>query len=215
MVRPIRIVLVGDSTVTDHVGWGGGFAELAGPGVTVVNTSAGGRSSKSFRDEGKWEPALKEGGDYMLIQFGHNDQPGKGPTRETIANTTFKANMVRYAAEAQAAGFKPILVTSLVRRHFQPDGTIKSDLLDYAQATRDAAAEAHVPLIDLHDVSLAYFEKLGQAECDRVAPRDPKDANKIDYTHLSDPWHKPVAELVIGALVKIEPELAGRFTIAR
>ncbi|MDB5325713.1 MAG: Pectinesterase, partial [Phycisphaerales bacterium] len=105
LTSPVRIVLVGDSTVTDRVGWGGGFAELAGPGVKVINCSAGGRSSKSFRDEGKWEPALKEGGDYMLIQFGHNDQPGKGPERETDAKTTFKANMVRYANEARAAGF--------------------------------------------------------------------------------------------------------------
>lgn len=114
---------------------------------------------------------------------------------------------------AQAAGFKPIRVTSLVRLHVQPDGTIESDLLDYAQATRDAAAEAHAPLVDLHDLSIPYFEKLGKAQCERLASRDPKAANKIDATHLSEPWHQPVATLVIGALVKVEPELAGRFKV--
>ncbi|MGC4033921.1 MAG: rhamnogalacturonan acetylesterase [Tepidisphaeraceae bacterium] len=213
-VAPVRIVLVGDSTVTEKAGWGTGFKFYAGDGVTVVNEASGGRSSKSFRDEGKWDKAVAQKGDYMLIQFGHNDQPGKGPERETVANTTFKDNMVRYAKEAQAAGFKPILVTSLVRRKFK-DGHIHSDLVDYVNGTKAAAKEAGVPLIDLHASSLAFFDKLGEAECEKHNPRDSKDATKSDATHLEGTWQKDVAKLVIEELVKIEPGLNGRFDLAK
>src|SRR5262245_13061100 len=89
----IRIVLVGDSTVTDDSGWGSGFKHHVADGVEVINTAANGRSSKSFIDEGRWAEALAKRGQYYLIQFGHNDEPGKGPERETDPKTTFRANM--------------------------------------------------------------------------------------------------------------------------
>ncbi|MFT3785555.1 MAG: GDSL-type esterase/lipase family protein [Tepidisphaeraceae bacterium] len=115
--KPVRltIALVGDSTVTDHAGWGPGFASSLADDVRCVNFSASGRSSKSFRDEGKWKPVLELKPDYVLIQFGHNDQPGKGPERETDPKTTFRENMARYVDEARDAGIKPIIVTSIAR----------------------------------------------------------------------------------------------------
>ena len=81
--KTTRIVLVGDSTVTDDSGWGSGFRHNVTEAVEVVNTAANGRSSKSFIDEGRWAEALAKRGRYYLIQFGHNDEPGKGPERET------------------------------------------------------------------------------------------------------------------------------------
>ena len=113
-----HIVLVGDSTVTEGSGWGLGFRQLVAGDVVVTNTAQNGRSSKSFRDEGHWATAIAAKGDYYLIQFGHNDQPGKGPERETDPATTFPANMARYVDEVRAIGATPILVTSLVRRTF-------------------------------------------------------------------------------------------------
>jgi lysophospholipase L1-like esterase len=75
----ITIVLVGDSTVNDEGGWGQGFrASLVGP-LTVINLAKNGRSSKSFRDEGLWAPVLTRIADFVLIQFGHNDEPEKAP----------------------------------------------------------------------------------------------------------------------------------------
>src|SRR5262249_35140319 len=96
----IRVVLVGDSTVTDDSGWGTGFKPLAGPDIDVQNTAANGRSSKSFLDEGRWRGAVALKGQYYLIQFGHNDEPGKGPERETDPKTTYFQNMARYVDEA-------------------------------------------------------------------------------------------------------------------
>ena len=121
--RSPHIVLVGDSTVTEGSGWGLGFRQLVAPEVRVTNTAQNGRSSKSFRDEGHWATALAAKGDYYLIQFGHNDQPGKGPERETDPATTFPANMARYVDEVRAIGATPILVTSLVRRTFSEPPT--------------------------------------------------------------------------------------------
>src|SRR5688572_11441405 len=74
----VRIVLVGDSTVTEKEGWGPGFKALLADDVECVNLAVGGRSSKSYRDEAHWDKVLASKADYVLIQFGHNDQPGKG-----------------------------------------------------------------------------------------------------------------------------------------
>src|SRR5258708_13500372 len=114
---PVKVVLVGDSTVNDEGGWGPGFRASLGPEVQVTNLARNGRSSKSFRDEGLWKPALDAKPDYILIQFGHNDVPGKGPERETDPKTTYRQNMVRYIEEARAVGPTPLLCTSLVRMH--------------------------------------------------------------------------------------------------
>ena len=118
--RPVHLVLVGDSTATDELGWGTGFKQFVNERATVTNTAKNGRSSKSFIAEGHWTRALALNGDYYLIQFGHNDQPGKGPDRETDPATTFTQNMARYVDEVRALGAKPILVTSLTRRNFDP-----------------------------------------------------------------------------------------------
>src|SRR5215472_9657896 len=78
----IKIALVGDSTVNDEGGWGPGFrASFDAARVQVLNFALNGRSSKSFRNEKRWEPVLAAKPDYILIQFGHNDAPGKGPDR--------------------------------------------------------------------------------------------------------------------------------------
>src|ERR1700733_2904407 len=96
----IKIALVGDSTVNDEGGWGPGFRASFDSHIEVVNFALNGRSSKSFRDEKHWEPVLAARPDYVLIQFGHNDGPGKGPERETDPKTTFRENLVRYLDEA-------------------------------------------------------------------------------------------------------------------
>src|ERR1700712_3205846 len=99
-----KIVLVGDSTVNDQGGWGTGFRASFGSNVQVVNLALNGRSSKSFLDEGAWAPALAAKPDYILIQFGHNDGPGKGADRETTPETTYRENILRYVDEARAIG---------------------------------------------------------------------------------------------------------------
>jgi pectinesterase len=172
-----------------------------------TNTSQGGRSSKSFIDEGRWTQALALKGDYYLIQFGHNDEPGKGPARETDPATTFTQNMVRYVDEARAIGAKPILVTSLTRRNFDPahPDRIKSSLVPYVEAVKKLAAEKGVPLIDLHARSIELCEKLGPVGTGKFNPV--KDG-KADTTHLDPAGSVVFARLVVEELGKVAPELA-------
>jgi pectinesterase len=202
----VRIVLVGDSTVTDDSGWGSGFKHLVTDGVEVINTAANGRSSKSFIDEGRWTEALAKRGQYYVIQFGHNDEPGKGPERETDPRTTYRANMTRYVDDVRAIGAKPILVTSLVRRLYKDDGTIRTTQTPYVEAVRAIAADKQVPLIDLHAISLADAENAGDDVWADLSLRD--DKGQIDRTHLNAKGSDVVGRMVVEVLQKVVPELA-------
>lgn len=117
--KRIVIILVGDSTVADRTGWGLGFKQFLDTNkVECINVAAGGRSSMSFMREGRWTNALVLRGDYYLIQFGHNNDPGK-PGRSTDM-ATFVRNMEQYVDDARAIGAQPILVTPLTRRQWDP-----------------------------------------------------------------------------------------------
>jgi lysophospholipase L1-like esterase len=222
-----KIILVGDSTVASKSGWGDAFGKLARPEVTVVNLALGGRSSKSFRDEGHWQKVLdaKPEPTWVLIQFGHNDQPGKGPKRETDAKTTFRENLARYVAEVRAMGAQPVLITSLTRRNFNAQGRIepgqttiirnedgqdeqRPDLLaQYAEGTRAVAVEFKVPLLDLHARSIEQMNQLGP---EAAVAFDAKSKNPAtpDKTHLSVKGAEATAKLVAGEIRKNVPALA-------
>lgn len=201
----IRIVLVGDSTVTEDAGWGAGFRTLATGGVEVINLAAGGRSSKSYIDEGRWTDALAKKGTYYLIQFGHNDEPGKGPERETDPGTTYRTFMARYVDEARAIGATPVLVTSLVRRIYNEDGTIRTTQTPYVEVVRALAAEKRVRLVDLHAISLADAEHAGDEVWADLSPRS--DGGQTDRTHLNAKGSAVVGRMVAEALREVVPEL--------
>src|SRR5262245_35233929 len=176
----IRIVLVGDSTVTDNAGWGLGFKQFLTDKAECTNTARGGRSSQSFMNEGRWTNALALKGDYYLVQFGHNNEPGK-PGRSTDM-PTFVANMKQYVDEARAIGAKPVLITPLTRRQWDKanPGKIKSSLAPYAEEVRKLAADNHVPLVDLQARSIELCESLGPEGCKEFSPtKSVKGTNAI------------------------------------
>jgi lysophospholipase L1-like esterase len=204
----IHIVLVGDSTVTDTAGWGKTFADLLLPGVRCTNTASGGQSTKSFLDGGRWAKVLALRPTHMLIQFGHNDMPGKGPKRETDPKTTYRANLIRFVDEARAAGAQPIFVTSIPRRTFK--GTkLVGELAPYVEAMRAVATEKKVPLADLYARSVEAIEKLGPEASEELGPIG-KDG-KRDHTHLAKPGMELTARLLVEELRKVAPELAHCF----
>jgi pectinesterase len=174
--------------------------------------AANGRSSKSFIDEGLWSKALEARGRYYLIQFGHNDEPGKGPERETDPKTTYRSFMTKYVDESRAIGATPILVTSLVRRIYNTNGTIKTTQTPYVEAVRALAAEKHVPLIDLHAISLADAENAGDDVWADLSPRD--DKGDVDRTHLNAKGSDVVGRMVAEALRPSVPELGMLFRVA-
>jgi len=205
----MKFVLAGDSIVAPGGGWGDAFSKLLDASIPCVNLALGGRSTKSFRDEGRWQNVLEEQPTHVLIEFGHNDQPGKGEHRETDPATTFPANLRRYINEARAAGITPVLVTSMVRRTFGDDGKIHCTLGPYAEATRSVAAEMDVPLIDLNARSRAFFEPLGP---EGVLPYSPiKRDGSIDASHLNPDGGMAMARLVVADLMVVLPQLAPAF----
>lgn len=200
-----RIALAGDSTVTDKAGWGAAFAKLLVPEAECLNFAASGRSSKSFRDEGRWQKVLASKPAFILIQFGHNDMPGKGPERETDPATTFQENLSRYIDDARAVQAQPILVTSLARRVFE-NGKLRGELRPWADAAAKVAQEKKVPLVDLFARSMALHEKLGQEKSDAFNP--PSRSGKTDRTHLNPYGAQIIAQLIAEELRKVAPECA-------
>ena len=176
-----KIILVGDSTMAVQSGWGPSFCtKRVTSFIACLNLARGGRSTSNYRGEGSWDIALAEmkpgpyEARYVLIQFGHNDQPGK-PGRSTDLATQFPANLKRYVEETRAAGAVPVLVTPLTRRQFR-GGRLIDDLAPWAEATRRVAAEMRVPLVDLHARSTAAVQAMGAAAATRLAQRPPSAA---------------------------------------
>ncbi len=206
-----KIVLIGDSTVTDNAGWGLGFKQFLTAEAECINTSRGGRSSQSFMTEGRWTNALALKGDYYLIQFGHNNEPGK-PGRSTDM-PTFVANMKQYVDDARAIGAKPILVTPLTRRQWDKanPGKIKSSLAPYAEEVRKIASEKNVLLVDLQARSIELCESLGPEKCLEFSPPkvvDGTNTGGFDGTHLNAKGYVLFARLVVDELRRNAPELA-------
>lgn len=182
-VEPIqasKIILVGDSTTAVIGGWGPSFcADHVTSFAACVNLARGGRSSGSYRAEGSWDLAMAEmrtpgfEHTWVLIQFGHNDQPGK-PGRSTDLETEFPANLERYVKEARQAGATPVLLTPLTRRMFK-DGKVQNDLAPWAEATRRVAEKTKTPLIDLNASSVAAVEKMGAAAATRFSQVPPSE----------------------------------------
>lgn len=180
-VKPIqadKIVLVGDSTTAVLGGWGPSFcAKHVTSFLACINLARGGRSSYNYRAEGSWnivEREMRAGGYrnvWVLVQFGHNDQPGK-PGRSTDLATEFPDNLRRYVKEIRAAGARPVLLTPLTRRQFK-DGQVIDDLAPWAEAVRSVANELKVPLVDLHARSRDAVQGMGPVQAMRFAQMPP------------------------------------------
>jgi lysophospholipase L1-like esterase len=205
---PVKIVLAGDSTVNNGGGWGPGFCADLTPNVDCVNLARNGRSSKSYYDEGVWKDVLAAHADYILIQFGHNDMPGKGPERETDPETTYAANMRRYITEARAEGARPIIVTSLSRRNYK-DGVLVEDLTAYAKAARRVAEEEGVPVIDLNAESTRLLHTMTQDQADQFDAVGHPDAtgSTLDRTHLNAHGSEVFGRIMADDLARVCPEL--------
>jgi lysophospholipase L1-like esterase len=229
-----RMILVGDSTIASNGGYGDALCARFSPSVACINHAKGGRSSKSYRVEGSWaeiEQLLASNAQfattYVLIQFGHNDQPGKGE-RSTVL-PEFAANMRRYVHEVRATGAMPILVTPLTRRQFK-DFKVIRNLDEWAQATRTVAKETNAPLLDLNADSTAAVEKVGPTVANTFAQAEPPAAivaaaltgttieapkpvqndpghPPFDYTHLGDSGAQFFAEIVAAEIRNTVPEL--------
>ena len=188
----IRIILVGDSTMAPRTGYGDAFCALFQSNVKCINLARGGRSSLSFRAEGLWDNVMSllrnpaaSTKTYVLIQFGHNDQPGK-PGRSTDLATDFPVNIARYVDEVASLGGVPVLVTPLTRRTFKA-GVLHNDLVPWADAVRRVAKDKCARLLDLNTNSAAAVSLMGSAEADTLAEEPPPKLPAVAAAAISDP----------------------------
>lgn len=163
------IHLAGDSTMAAYgpdkapmQGWGQRLEDFVRPGVAVRNHAAPGRSTLSFRREGRWDKLLEgvRAGDFVLIQFGHNDQKKDQPELYADAESDYPENLRRFVGEAREKGGRPVLVTSIYRRHFR-DGVLVASLGIYPEAMRRVARRTDTPLVDLQEATGRLFSEAG------------------------------------------------------
>lgn len=217
------IHLIGDSTMADKPdpahnperGWGQALPEFATAGAVVRNHAVNGRSTRSFIDQGRWEAvrAQLRRGDYLFIQFGHNDQKVDDSTRYTAPFTAYRRNLARFVREARAAGAVPVLFTPIVRRKFNAQGTLEDTHGLYPLAVRDVARELQVPLIDLQLLTEELVQRAGPDGSralyvhTRAGEWPAFPAERADDTHLSPRGASAVARLAAQALRAQVPAL--------
>jgi DNA sulfur modification protein DndE len=209
-----RVFLAGDSTMADKPldlperGWGMALGGFFQPEVTVRNHAMNGRSTKSFLDEGRWAKLTGglQAGDFVIIQFAHNDEKKEDPKRYADPAGTFRDNLRRFIAETRAKGATPILATPVCRRKFDAAGQLVDTHGAYPAAVRAVAAEEKVALLDLTTATAQWLQAAGDEPSRRffmwIAPgTHPKipDGRKDD-THFVAAGAEAVAGLAVAQL---------------
>ncbi|MBZ9630044.1 rhamnogalacturonan acetylesterase [Salegentibacter sp. LM13S] len=216
------LYLIGDSTMSNKKdpeenpehGWGQVLPELLTNKIKVENHAVNGRSTKSFIDEGRWEKVLEklQPGDFVFIQFGHNDQKFKAPSRFTNPFTGYRSNLEKFVNETLEKGATPILFSSIVRRNFNEHGTLVDTHGEYPLVVRLVAEDLKVPFVDLQrateELLLSYGEEDSKNLHLHFAPgeNDYYPDGKTDDTHLSKEGATLVASLALKELAKLDSE---------
>ena len=224
----LDVYLIGDSTMANkkaevypETGWGQVVNQYFDDQVIVHNHAINGRSSKSFIDEGRWQVVLDSlnAGDYVLIQFGHNDQKDKDSTRYTEPFGAYSDNLAKYVKESREKGAIPILLTSIVRRKFDENGQLIDTHKDYPVAMRQVVKQLDVPLIDLQKITEEFVQSLGDAKSKELylwtEPSDRFPEGRQDDTHLKVAGAKKVAELATSVLAKLPLGLADHVLLVK
>ena len=195
----IKVSIAGDSTVANYkpgepiAGWGQMLGLFLNDGILIDNQAVGGRSSKTFLSEGRWDKLLAGKPRFVLIQFGHNDNHAKGRPESTDAATDFKDYLRRYAATAKTAGVTPIFVTSPHRRNYNGKEPT-TDLAPYAEAMKTVAAEKGLFCVDLHEATGKLLRELGESGAETLYCRP------SDRTHFSPAGAYRIASLLAESL---------------
>jgi lysophospholipase L1-like esterase len=214
-----RIVIASDSTAANYgpdrypqMGWGMVLKCSLAPNVEVVNLARGGRSTKTFIEEGLWDQLVAQlkAGDTVLIQFGHNDADTKKIVRFTDPNGAYDVNLRRFVADVRKAGGKPVLVTPIARWMWE-NGQPKDAHAPYAATIHRVATDLKVPLVDLDGDMMAALKARGELASrglylqykpyDNVA-RYPEGIS--DDTHINEQGARLAAALVATRLASLK-----------
>ena len=213
--RPVTIFLAGDSTMASKVpekrpetGWGEMLGRHFKDGKVVIdNRAANGRSTKTFISEGKWQ-AIVDGlreGDYVFIQFGHNDSSKDKGERYTPPED-YRQNLIRFISDVRAKRGHPILLTPVMRRRFDKDGKFYDTHGEYPDLVRAVAREHRVPLIDMHRMSETVIVRYGVEDSRKLflqlkPGENPNYPSGIDdNTHFSPLGAEEMAKVAVAGI---------------
>jgi lysophospholipase L1-like esterase len=223
--RKFTVFTIGDSTmankkaeVAPETGWCQVFPAFVSDGIVIKNRAVNGRSSKSFITEGRWKAVIDslKPGDYVFIQFGHNDAKNQDTTRYTEPFTSYRKNLEKFVRETREKGAIPILFTSIVRRKFE-NGLLTDTHGNYPVATRLVASAMNVPLVDLQMLTAGAVTALGEEPSKRIylwtGPLPSLPEGKKDDTHLSPDGAMLVAKLAAQQLMLLDNSLAKEIKI--
>lgn len=225
--KKVKIFMAGDSTMSiketkayPETGWGMPFVYFWDSTVTVINKAKNGRSTKSFINEGLWKSIMDEGaeGDYVFIEFGHNDEV---PTKANYTTEPeFKANLNRFIDEARNKKMIPVLLTPVARRKFDSTGIIQETHQVYSQLVRDVAAAQHVLFIDMDKKSQLLLQQFGVENSKllflQLKPGEHPNYpdGKEDNTHFSELGARLIAQLALKELKGLNIELTERVVVS-
>lgn len=218
--KKTTLYIIGDSTAANkdpkafpETGWGMALQPFFKSDVNVDNRALNGRSTKSFRAEKHWDPILAQlnPGDYVFIEFGHNDEKIDKPT-VGVSLADFKTNLVNYVKETRSKKAFPVLLTPVSRRSFK-NGVLIDSHGDYPRITRQVADSLSVPLIDMLVKTESLLTRLGEEPSIKLFNYvDSGNVNypngKQDNTHLSPEGAKQVAGLVVKGIKELKLDLA-------
>jgi lysophospholipase L1-like esterase len=221
--KKIKIFMAGDSTMAikqprafPETGWGMPFVYFWDSSVTVINKSKNGASTKTFIAEGLWQSIIQsaEAGDYVFIQFGHNDEV---PTKKSATTEDeFTNNLIKFVRESKRKNAIPVLLTPVARRKFDSTAQLEDTHTAYSALVRRVAAEEQVILIDLDKKSQALYQQFGIEKSELLFLHLQKGEHpnypdgKEDNTHFSESGARLVAELVLHGIKEKIPELTQR-----
>lgn len=224
--KKIKVWLIGDSTMCLYeasralvTGWGMPFATFFDSTVVIDNRARGGRSTRTFISEGRWQSmadSLQEG-DYVLIQFGHNDEAKEERYKDRYTPVPdYKTNLARFITEARAKKAVPVLITPVTRMRFDKEGKIQETHKEYTAAVWEVGNAQQAPVIDLDARSRDLLQQFGPVHAKLLFmqldslehPNYPAGAK--DNTHFNEYGARRIAELVLAEIRNQQLELADR-----
>lgn len=216
------IFLAGDSTCANYdpkktpcTGWGQLLQGYCKKGVKVNNLAIPGASTKTYIDRKSWDKLIAKvkKGDFVLIQFGHNDSHTNNKRQYTVPGQSYNDNLKKFIADVRAKGAAPVLVTSIARGTFNKKGVISlGSLAKYCNAAKDVAKETKVPVVDFNTETVKLFNKLGKAESHKLFMCSTGiEKSKKDVTHLNKKGAETLVKLFIKAVKAQKLPLAGCF----
>lgn len=220
--KRITVWLIGDSTIANkevkafpETGWGMPFSYFFDSSIVVDNRAKNGRSTRTFLSENLWQPVVEElsAGDYVFIQFGHNDE-SKEKTDRYTSPEDYKKNLVLFITQSRNKKAIPVLLTPVSRRRFDKEGKAMETHEEYSKLVREVATQYKVPLIDLDEKSKELYQKFGEENSKLLFmqlepgehPNYPEGRN--DNTHFNELGARKIAQIVLAEIKNLKLGLA-------